>query len=187
MIIGQALAAESAGMPQFEATHYPAEIFWSIVSFIILFILLNRYVLPRIHQSLDERKAMIEQEIETARTKHVEADALRAELQQQLDDIEDTARRRMQQAENEARRYRQQTIEETETMLARRQRQYMEELEEARRHAVEELRHDTAEMAASATEKLLGHHLSSDDGRTLVDEALEALKEQKLDHPPRKQ
>lgn len=178
MLIALAEAAEAHGMPQFEPVHYPAEIFWSIVSFAVLFVLLHRYVLPRIRQALEERAALMAQEMAAAQKKHEEADALRAELQRQLDDIDDAARKRMATMEDEARRYRQATIDEMEANLARRQRQHMEELEDARRLALVELRRETAEMAAAAAEKLIGRHIGAEEGQAMVDEALEELVKQ---------
>ena len=61
-------AAEKAGagLPQFETSNFPSQIFWAIISFGILLLLFRKYILPPIHHILDERVSRIRGDMEEA-------------------------------------------------------------------------------------------------------------------------
>ena len=59
-------SAESGGMPQLNPEFWFSQIFWLIISFGIMFILLSKFVLPKISENLEIRKAQILENIEVA-------------------------------------------------------------------------------------------------------------------------
>ena len=59
-------AAHAAGMPQFDVNTFPSQIFWLIVSFIILYVLMSQIVLPRIGRTIEAREAKIQSDLDAA-------------------------------------------------------------------------------------------------------------------------
>ena len=57
-------SAESGGMPQLNPEFWFSQIFWLIITFGIMFILLSKFVLPKISENLELRKAQISENIE---------------------------------------------------------------------------------------------------------------------------
>ena len=47
-LIGLPFAAQAAGMPQFDLTRFPTQIFWLVVCFAVLYFLMAKAVLPKI-------------------------------------------------------------------------------------------------------------------------------------------
>jgi F-type H+-transporting ATPase subunit b len=59
-------SAESGGMPQLNPEFWISQIFWLIISFGILFVILSKFILPKIRNNIELRKSQILDNIETA-------------------------------------------------------------------------------------------------------------------------
>lgn len=59
-------AAEAAGMPQLDFSTFPNQIFWLLVTLVVIYILLSRVALPRIGSVLAERKGTITNDLAAA-------------------------------------------------------------------------------------------------------------------------
>ncbi|NUB44816.1 F0F1 ATP synthase subunit B' [Fertoebacter nigrum] len=58
--------AESAGMPQLDITTFPNQIFWLLVTLVVIYLILTRVALPRIGAVLAERKGTITNDLAAA-------------------------------------------------------------------------------------------------------------------------
>ena len=67
-------SAESGGMPQLNPEFWFSQIFWLIITFGIMFILLSKFVLPKISENLEVRKAQILENIDAAEKQREESD-----------------------------------------------------------------------------------------------------------------
>jgi len=66
-IEGTSNAAESAsGMPQLDFSTFPNQIFWLIVTLVVLYLVLSRIALPRIATVLSERHGAIQRDLDKA-------------------------------------------------------------------------------------------------------------------------
>ena len=65
-ILKEVFAAESGGMPQLNPEFWVSQIFWLIITFGILYIVLSKFILPKISSNLELRKSQIQENIETA-------------------------------------------------------------------------------------------------------------------------
>ncbi len=61
-----AQSAESGGMPQLNPEFWVSQIFWLVITFGILFIVLSKFILPKISNNLETRKSQILENIEIA-------------------------------------------------------------------------------------------------------------------------
>ena len=62
----EVFAAESGGMPQLNPEFWVSQIFWLIITFGILYIVLSKFILPKISSNLELRKSQIQDNIEVA-------------------------------------------------------------------------------------------------------------------------
>ena len=62
----EAFAAESGGMPQLNPEFWISQIFWLTLTFGILYLVLSKYILPKISDNLESRKSQILENIEAA-------------------------------------------------------------------------------------------------------------------------
>jgi len=67
-------SAEGGGMPQLNPEFWISQIFWLIISFGILFIILSKFILPKIRNNIEFRKSEILDNIETAEKQKTEAE-----------------------------------------------------------------------------------------------------------------
>ncbi len=74
LISNKAISAESGGMPQLDPEYWISQIFWLIVSFSVLFIVLSKFILPKISSNLENRKSQILDNIETADIQNKESE-----------------------------------------------------------------------------------------------------------------
>jgi len=59
-------AAESAGMPQLDFATFPNQIFWLLVTLVVIYFVLTRVALPRIASVLAERQGTISNDLAAA-------------------------------------------------------------------------------------------------------------------------
>ena len=59
-------SAEKGGMPQLDPEFWVSQIFWLIITFGTLFLVLSKFILPRISKNLEQRRLQILENIETA-------------------------------------------------------------------------------------------------------------------------
>ncbi|MCF6317245.1 MAG: F0F1 ATP synthase subunit B' [Marinosulfonomonas sp.] len=62
--VGQAV--EKTGMPQLEFSTFPNQMFWLMVTLVVIYLILSRVVLPRIGSVLSERQGTITNDIAAA-------------------------------------------------------------------------------------------------------------------------
>ena len=66
LTLKEAFASESGGMPQLNPEFWISQVFWLILTFGTLFIVLSKFILPKISNNLEIRKSQILENIETA-------------------------------------------------------------------------------------------------------------------------
>ena len=78
--------AEHAGaaFPPFDASTFPSQIFWLVISFTILYVVLSRVILPKLGGVIEQRKGRIAADIDEAARLKAEADDALVEMEKQL-------------------------------------------------------------------------------------------------------
>tara|TARA_Y100000590_G_scaffold420204_1_gene522680 strand:- start:1491 stop:2081 length:591 start_codon:yes stop_codon:yes gene_type:complete len=74
VLISFAQGAEKGGMPQLNPEFWISQIFWLIFTFGFLFIVLSKFILPKISNNLETRKSQILENIETAENQREESE-----------------------------------------------------------------------------------------------------------------
>ena len=78
--------AEHAGsaFPPFEASTFPSQVFWLVISFAILYLLLSRLILPKLGGIIEQRKDRIASDLDEASRMKSEADEALSATETQL-------------------------------------------------------------------------------------------------------
>jgi F-type H+-transporting ATPase subunit b len=90
---------EKHAFPPFESQHYPSQLFWLALTFILLYLLMSRIALPRIGSILADRSKRIADDLAAAHRFKEQSEAADAAYQKSLAD----ARARAQAIANETR------------------------------------------------------------------------------------
>ena len=67
-------SAESGGMPQLNPEFWISQIFWLILTFSTLFVILSKFILPKISKNIEFRKSQILENIEIAERQKEESE-----------------------------------------------------------------------------------------------------------------
>ena len=73
--IKEAFAAESGGMPQLNPEFWISQIFWLILTFGTMYVVLSKFILPKISNNLESRKSQILENIEAAEKQREDSEA----------------------------------------------------------------------------------------------------------------
>ena len=160
-------------MPQLDVSTFPTQLFWLLISFVLLYLLMARLGLPRVGHILTQRRGRIDGDLEKAGQMKAEAEAVIAAYERAL---------------AEARAQAQQTLKETTERLnaqsAERQRQVAEKLagetaaaerriEAAKTAALADLRNVAVDVARAAAAKLSGAEIDAGGATAAVDAVLQ--------------
>ena len=163
-------------MPQFEQVEvFHSLIFWSLISFAILFFLLKRFAFPPILEVLEERENKIRSEIDDAEKLRQEAEELKADLERELKNAHEKAQTIIQMAGDESKKIQKKSIQETQAKVRQMQNAAEQEIQITRNKLLNEIRSYTAALTMASTEKVLKKSLNDEDKKRLIDESIEEV------------
>ncbi len=169
-------------MPQFDSTFFASEIFWTIASYLVLFVVLGRWVLPRITSILQQRTRLIEEEIAQAKNKRREAEQLKNEYAAKLAGIEKDAKQMFDACEKRIIERRKQLMGEWKHEMERKKREFLEDAEVETQRAMREIRTQSADFIAEATGKLIHQKVDESEAQQMLTDVIEELEK----HPIKK-
>jgi F-type H+-transporting ATPase subunit b len=169
------LAAEESGGGKFLVQPGVGLMIWTLVAFGLTFLLLRRFVFPRIQSELDKRQRAIEETIDTAERTQKEAEELLAEYRQRLQE----ARQQADDIVVRARKAADKHQEEVTTAASKKQQEMLDQarkdIETETRLALEKIRKEVADLTVMATEKVTRKALTSEDHQRLIRDALQEV------------
>lgn len=151
------LAAEGGGLPQLTQTEtYAGQIFWTIVSFGILYLVMSQVVIPRIGNAVEERQDKIDDDLARAGKLKSETEEVIQEYEAALATARDAARethRKVNEAWAETAAKREQ---EFAAKLATQTSEAEGRIAAAKAEALANLKEVATEISTATTAKLLG-------------------------------
>jgi len=167
-------------MPQFDTTFFAGEVFWTIVSFAVLFAVLTRWILPRIASILRQRTQVINDEISAARKQHQEADNLRSDYESKLANIEHETQIMFDESERRVIERRKVLMDAWKAEMQRKKQAFKEDTALMREQAVRDVRLQSADLIAAAAEQLIHQKISGDEAQKALEETIDALEKKDL-------
>jgi len=142
-------------MPQFDATTFPSQLFWLVVSFALLYLLLTRIALPRISSVLEDRQRRISGDLEKAESLRVEAEEVLGEYEKAIAETRAKAQELTRQAKDESAAEAQARQDELARQTAEKGEAAEARIAEARKEALANIAEVAADVAAAATQHLV--------------------------------
>ena len=163
-------------MPQFEQIEvFQSLIFWSVISFAILFFFLKKFAFPPILAALDEREIKIRGDIEESEKLKQDVEEIKLSLEKKLKAAHEKAETIVQLAQDESKKLQEKTVQETEAKVKQVQREAEQEIESSRNKLLQEIRSYTAALTIASAEKFLKKSLDDNDKKRLADESIEQV------------
>jgi F-type H+-transporting ATPase subunit b len=146
--------------------------FWTIIVFVVVFLLLRKFVFPMLVQATVDREQQINHQLAEAQRMQDEAKAVVEEQRQLLAGARGEAQAIIAEARQAAERERLAAVEKTraeqDELLARAKREIGAEKD----RATAEMRREAVDLAISAAGKVIGKRLDTNDDRALVESYL---------------
>ena len=166
----EAFAAESGGMPQLNPEFWVSQIFWLTITFGILYIVLSKFILPKISANLEVRKSQILDNIEAAEKQREESELKIKEYEKIV-----------QSSKNEAKNYFKQTREKLlkninlkkdslDKELNLEVQKGETEIQELRDRAPEKINKIAVETTKDLLQQLIGSDVNSSSISAIVDD-----------------
>jgi len=177
LFLMEAFAAESSGMPQLNPEFWISQIFWLTITFGILYVVLSKFILPKISANLEIRKSQILDNIEVAEKQREESELKIKEYEKIVQD-----------SKNEAKNYFKQNREKVINSIDIKKKDLDKELNEIiekaeseiqdlRGKAPEKINRIAIETSADLIHKLIGIDVNSSSISAIVND----LSKKKMD------
>jgi F-type H+-transporting ATPase subunit b len=158
----------TGGFPPFKTQTYPSQLFWLTITFVFLFVFLWRFAGPRIHNSIAERRKLINSQIGDAEKDRKDAESALATYQNTLVEarqrahnlVEETRAKVVQEAE------RAEEAADTEAQEAISKAEAR--LNELRAAAKKEINRAAQDAAIDIVARLTGETVSADEAAAAV-------------------
>jgi F-type H+-transporting ATPase subunit b len=146
--------AAGAGLPQLDISTWPSQLFWLVVLFTAGYILMAKFVTPRIGSVLEERRAKLDEDLGKARSASEDAARIRAEYEADLDAARSAATETAKLAAAEATKQAEASDAKIAKKLAEKVAKAEAKLATARSEAMANLNNVAAEAALAAVAQL---------------------------------
>ena len=170
--------APSGGLPQFDPTWFPSQIFWLAVAFAFLYLFFSRKTLPEISGVIENRRTHIQSDLELADKLTKEAEDVQEAYEESLTSAREQASGALAEADESMKAKAAQVYEDFRKRSETEIRKTEQKLEEAKTVALSEMTNIAAEVVGEAVEKITGMKADNARAKAAV-EALNATKEKK--------
>ena len=155
------LSAE--GMPQFNANTFPSQIFWLLLSFVLLYLLTSFLILPRVRDNLRLRKNKISNDLERAELLKLQIEKLVKEYDLKISKAKGRANDTLKSASEKADQDMSLQIDNIKKKIVKKLSETEMEALEYKKKISFETSETAAEIAAIVVKKVLGQSLSLDE------------------------
>ena len=147
-------------------------IFWSIVVFIILIVVLWRFVLKPVNRMISKRQDEIQDAVNNADWQKTEAQKYLEEQKIYLDEARKEARQIIEESKIAAKKIK----DEIEEKASEKSRAIidaaLEEIEVEKERSIAAVKNQIVDIAMEATERIIGKSLSEEEHKKLIEESL---------------
>ncbi len=143
-------------MPQLDPAMFSPQLVWLTISFVILYLVMARVVLPRIGDVLEARQDRIAHDLDAAASLNTEAETALAEYEKSLAAARSEARDVLVQAAERRASDAAARSTKLDARIAKRVRAAEARIAAAKQDALDNLAGVAGEIARAATEKLIG-------------------------------
>lgn len=113
------IESSAGGMPQLDPSSFSSQLFWLGITFVILYVVMARSVIPRIREVLEKRQNQIQHDLDTAEKSKTQAETAKLNYEEEVI-----------QAKEKSSQLIQQTQREIDAMMAQEQANLTTQLEE---------------------------------------------------------
>jgi F-type H+-transporting ATPase subunit b len=153
----------------------PGLMIWTVVCFLVTFLVLKRYAFGAIQKIIDERRQRIRDALEEADKAREEARKMLEEHRAMMAEAKNKAEEILTHARQVAEAQKKRMRDELEADRKRRIEETTKQIEAETQRALELIRAEVGELTVIATQKVTGKVLDKADHKRLIEEAVREL------------
>ena len=162
--------AESEGMPQLNPEFWVSQIFWLILTFGVLFVILSKFILPKISNNLETRKSQILENIEAAEKQREDSETKLKEYEAIISKSKLEAKKIFNQAREKALKDINVKREVLDKQIDEEISKAEEEINTLRKSAPEKINTIAIETSSDLIQKLIGAEVNNSSISAIVDD-----------------
>tara|TARA_B100001769_G_scaffold259740_1_gene239772 strand:- start:88 stop:678 length:591 start_codon:yes stop_codon:yes gene_type:complete len=162
--------AESGGMPQLNPEFWVSQIFWLIITFASLFLVLSKFILPKISKNIEFRKSQILENIETAEKQKEESENKIKEYENLILKSKNEARNYFNEARKKILQDLDKKREKLESELNEEINIAEKEIIELKNNAPEKINKIAVETSSNLIRQLIGEEVNNSSISAIVDD-----------------
>jgi len=166
----EAFATESSGMPQLNPEFWISQIFWLTITFGILYVVLSKFILPKISTNLEIRKSQILENIEAAENQREEAELKITEYEKIVEKSKSEAKNYFKQAREKLLKDINRKKDILDKELNMEIQKVDTEIQEFRHKAPEKINKIATEISADLLQQLIGTKVNNSSISAIVDD-----------------
>ena len=166
----EAFAAESGGMPQLNPEFWISQIFWLILTFGTMYVVLSKFILPKISNNLESRKSQILENIEAAEKQREDSEAKLKEYDEVILNSKSEAKTLFNQTREKALKDIVAKKEVLDQQIDAEINKAEKEIEVLRVSAPDKINKIAIETSSELLEKLIGSGVNSSSISAIVDD-----------------
>ena len=163
-------------MPQFDPSTYSSQVFWLVVTFVLLYWVVAKIAVPRIGEVLDQRARVIQEDLDRALALKAETDQAVQAYDKAMAAARDQAGEHMRAVTNEAKATADARMTELATQVGKQVTDAEARIAKAKEDALASLRGIAADTAKDVVAKLAGLSPAQADLDAAVTAALKETK-----------
>ena len=158
----------SSGLPQMDPTWFPSQIFWLGLTFLCLYVIFSRKILPEISGTLETRRVQIQEDLDSAQRLKDEAEEVHLAYEEILDGARKKASELFLKTEENIKEKTNKKLEEFREYAASENAETEAMIEKSKAKAMTDMHSIAAEVAALAAKKIVGVSTDLDQAKSLV-------------------
>ena len=172
-----AISAETGGMPQLNPEFWFSQIFWLTITFGILFIILSKFILPKIRNNLETRKSQIMENIEIADNQKTNSEKNLKEYDKIIFHAKDSAKNTFYLAKEKIQLELSKEREKIENELNSKIKDAENEINDLIKSAPEKINLIAVDTAGEIIQKLIGVEVNKSNVSAIVNEQIKTTRD----------
>lgn len=153
-------------------------IVFTVINLLVLYFILRKLLFGRVNAVLEQRAALVKEELDSAERNSRQAEELRSEYEAKLTDAHQAAARIVAEAQNRGQRVYEAKLADAETDAKRVHSEAQAQIATERENMLRGAREEVASLALLAAAKVAQKSMDSADDRDLVESFLSEVGEQ---------
>jgi F-type H+-transporting ATPase subunit b len=170
LVVQTNLFAAEAGMPQLDPTYWASQAFWLILVFIILYISIAKFYLPKIKNNLDDRENKIKDDIDDANKFNELSESKLKEYEKILEDSKKEVIKIYLESKNKLDKDIQSKKNAMEKEINNEINIAQEEIVELKKNSISDIQNISKDIASNIIENISGDKLNESSIKAVVED-----------------